>query len=202
MAKTAKSSSTSNLFAMIASLVGVSSLAALILGYTYELTAEPIRLAQAAQEQQAISAIIGTDFDNNPYQDKILIPSADKKSKLEFYPARRDGRIKAFAIKTFSNKAFGGKLELIAGFGINGKILGYKVVNSQETPGLGTKVSEADFAEQFRGLRPQSPAFNVRQDGGEIDAVTSATISSRAVIDAIRKAYNAYRKLSSGDKHE
>lgn len=202
MAKTAKSSSSSNLFAMIASLVGVSSLAALILGYTYELTAEPIRRAQAAQEQQAISAIIGTDFDNNPYQDKILIPSADKKSKLEFYPARRDGRIKAFAIKGNSNKAFGGNLELIVGFDINGRILGYKITKSQETPGLGSKVSEPRFAEQLLGLKPSSPMFKVKQDGGEIDAVTAATISSRAVLDAIKKAYDSYHNLKSGEKHE
>ena len=190
-----------SLSAMIFSLVGVSVFSGLMLGFVYEQTKAPIQAAQNHMELEAITDIIGSDYDNNPFEDKTYIYD-DNGNKLEFYPARKDGQIKAFAIKTFSNKAFGGKLELIAGFGINGKILGYKVVNSQETPGLGTKVSEADFAEQFRGLRPQSPAFNVRQDGGEIDAVTSATISSRAVIDAIRKAYNAYRKLSSGDKHE
>lgn len=190
-----------SLSAMIFSLVGVSVFSGFMLGFVYEQTKAPIQAAQNRMELEAITDIIGSDYDNNPFEDKTYIDD-DNGNKLEFYPARKDGQIKAFAIKTFSNKAFGGKLELIAGFGINGKILGYKVVNSQETPGLGTKVSEADFAEQFRGLRPQSPAFNVRQDGGEIDAVTSATISSRAVIDAIRKAYNAYRKLSSGDKHE
>ena len=193
--------SSNSLWAMIFSLVGVSVFSGLILGFVYEQTLAPIQSAQSRIELNAITDIIGSDYDNNPFTDKTYIYD-DNGNKLEFYPARKGGQIKAFAIKTFSNQAFGGRLELIVGFGINGKILGYKIVSSQETPGLGTKVNDAEFAAQFKGLIPSFNSFNVRQDGGEIDAITSATISSRAVIDAIRRAYNAYQKLSSGDKHE
>ena len=77
-------------------------------------------------------------------------------------------------------------------------VSGYKVIHSNETPGLGTKVSEPRFKEQFAGIRPKKHLFKVKQDGGEIDAVTAATISSRAVIDAIQKAYDAYNKFSTG----
>ena len=76
-------------------------------------------------------------------------------------------------------------------------ISGYKVISSKETPGLGSKVSDSKFSEQFIGIRPKKKTFKVKQDGGEIDAVTAATISSRAVIDAIQKAYDAYNKLST-----
>ena len=81
---------------------------------------------------------------------------------------------------------------------LDGTVSGYKVIHSNETPGLGTKVSEPRFKEQFAGIRPKKHLFKVKQDGGGIDAVTAATISSRAVIDAIQKAYDAYNKFSTG----
>ena len=115
------------------------------------------------------------------------------------YPARRNGTISAVAIKTSTNKGFGGRMDLIVGFFLDGTISGYKVINANETPGLGSKVDEPRFKEQFSGIRPQKNLFKVKQDGGEIDAVTAATISSGAVIDAIQKAYDAYNKFSTGN---
>lgn len=170
---------------------------AAILGFVYNLTKEPIQKANDAKELAAISSVILEDFDNNPFKEKTLIPSKNKKEQLTLYPARKNGKIRAVAIKTSSSKAFGGNLELMVGFFLDGTISGYKIINSKETPGLGSKVSDSKFSEQFIGIRPKKKTFKVKQDGGEIDAVTAATISSRAVIDAIQKAYDAYRKFST-----
>ena len=95
------------------------------------------------------------------------------------------------------DSGFSGRIELIVGFLLDGTINGYKIIDQKETPGLGTKVSENKFSEQFKGMNPGSGSFKVRQDGGEIDAVTSATISSRAVIDAIKRGYDNYTRFSS-----
>ena len=140
---------------------------AAVLAWVYAITREPIKKAGEAKELEAVAEVIYGGFDNDPFQEKTYINTADGK-------------------------------ELIVGFFLDGTVSGYKVIHSNETPGLGTKVSEPRFKEQFAGIRPQKHLFKVKQDGGEIDAVTAATISSRAVIDAIQKAYDAYNKFSTG----
>lgn len=154
--------------------------------------------AGEAKELEAVAEVIYGGFDNDPFQEKTYINTANGKERLVLFPARRNGTISGVAIKTSTNKGFGGKMELIVGFFLDGTVSGYKVIHSNETPGLGTKVSEPRFKEQFAGIRPKKHLFKVKQDGGEIDAVTAATISSRAVIDAIQKAYDAYNKFSTG----
>jgi len=180
-------------------MLTISCGTAAILGWVYDITQEPIRKAQDDRELQAIAEVVYDGFDNNPFAEKTYIPTANNQEHLILYPARRKGTINAVAIKTSTNKGFGGRMDLIVGFFLDGTISGYKVIHSNETPGLGTKVDKPHFKEQFIGIRPQKKSFKVRQDGGEIDAVTAATISSRAVIDAIQKAYDAYNKFSTGN---
>ena len=192
---------TESLFRLTSSLVIVSCLSALLLSYVYTITKAPIERSKNQAELKAIESVIGNDFDNNPYEDRREITTADGQAKLTFFPGKKQGKIKRFAIKTYSDEAFGGRLEIIVGFTINGRIINYEVLSSKETPGLGTKVAESEFKDQFQGLSPKSESFKTNKDGGEIDAVTAATISSRAVIDAINRAYNAYDKLSTGGKN-
>ena len=67
---------------------------------------------------------------------------------------------------------------------------------------LGSKIDEKGFKERIIGMSPNTSSFNVRQDGGEIDAITGATISSRALIDAIKRAYRGYKKFNTGNSDE
>lgn len=189
----------STLVNMIIVLVIVSGLSALILGFVHQITLNPIKQAQNAKELEAITDVIYTEFDNNPFEEKTIITTQDNRYKLKLYPARKDGKITSVAIKTFSNKAFGGRMELIVGFFLDGTISGYKVIRHSETPGLGSKVNDSKFHDQFQGINPGKNLFKVKQDGGEIDAITAATISSRAVIDAIQRAFNAYSKFNTGN---
>ncbi len=184
-------------FKMTLTLVTIAVLSAFVLAKVDGLTREPIQKAKDARELQAIAEVVG-EFDNNPFAEKMTIYTPDKKDKLVFYPARKDGKITSFAVKTFSNNGFGGRMELIAGFYINGAVKNFKVTDHKETPGLGTKVSEDAFRSQFDGFNPKRRIFKVRQDGGEIDAVTAATISSRAVVDAIQRAIDAYNHFKTG----
>ena len=189
----------STLSSMILAMVIVSGVAALVLGYVYGITQEPIQKIKDNKELEAIAEVVFGEFDNNPFEEKTEITTTDGKDKLVLYPARNGVNISSVAIKTYTNNGFGGKIELIVGFFLDGTINAYKVIDHKETPGLGTKIMEPKFASQFKGMSPDNELFRVGQDGGEIDAVTGATISSRAVIDAINRAYGAYRKFRTGN---
>ncbi len=183
---------------MLSSLMIIAVVAAFVLSSVYKLTEKPIAAAKDKRELEAIKEVVGT-FNNDPFAEQMTIMTPDQKHKLQFYPARQDGVINSFAIKTFSDNGFGGRLEMIVGFYINGAIKNFKITNHHETPGLGSKADEPKFKEQFDGFNPQKRKFKVRQDGGEIDAVTAATITSRAVIDAIQRALDAYNNFYAGD---
>lgn len=187
----------SQLLKMVFTLVIIAVLSSFILGTVEQLTKAPIQAAKDKRELAAISEVV-KEFDNNPFAEKMIIFSADKKDKFELFPARKDGSVNSVAIKTYSNNGFGGKMELMVGIFIDGTITDYKLIDHKETPGLGTKVNEAKFKEQFHGFNPNNRKFKVRQDGGDIDAVTAATISSRAVVDAISRAFDAYNNFITG----
>lgn len=189
----------STLFNMALILTIVAGISALILAYVHETTKGPIQKAKDLREMQAVAEVIAEKFDNNPFAEKTVITAADGNGRLELYPTRLNGIINGMAIKTYTNKAFGGRMELIVGFSLDGRLTGYKVIDHKETPGLGTKVIEEKFSSQFRNIYPSYMNFKVRQDGGDIDAVTAATISSRAVIDAVQRAIDAYNKFSAGN---
>lgn len=96
------------------------------------------------------------------------------------------------AIKV-SVDGFGGKMIVMVGFAQDGTILGYKILEHQETPGLGDKAAwwfkKEDKPNQNIIGRKANGQFRVSKDGGEIDAITAATISSRAFLKAINDAY-------------
>lgn len=182
---------------MLVSLTTIAVVAAFVMAGVYELTKEPIAKAKDNQELKAISQVV-EEFDNNPFSEKTIISTPDKKHKLEFFPARKDGVINSFAIKTYSYNGFGGKLEMIVGFYIDGAIKSFKITDHHETPGLGSKADEPKFKAQFDGFNPNKHIFKVKKDGGEIDGITAATITSRAVIDAIQRAVDAYNNFNAG----
>ena len=178
---------------MILAMVITAGFSAIILSLSHIITEEPIKKAQDAKKLEAIQTVLPPDYDNNPYQDRITLSG----SNIELYPARQGSKITSVAMKTYSDNAFSGRLELIVGFLLNGTITDYKVISHKETPGLGSKITEEKFARQLRGFNIEKQNLKVRQDNGDIDAVTSATISSRAVLDAIRRAYDSYNKFNT-----
>lgn len=192
------SANNSSFFRLVFTLTLIAVLSAFILGTVQNFTKEPIQKAKDARELEAISAVVN-EFDNNPFAEKMIVTTPDKQHKLELYPARKNGAINSFAIKTYSDAGFGGRIELVVGFYIDGAIKNFKVIDHKETPGLGSKINEPRFKDQFDGFNPAKHKFKVKQDGGEIDAVTAATISSRAVIDAIQRAVDAYNNFNAGN---
>lgn len=116
----------------------------------------------------------------------------DGEQKL-FFVVREDGEPYAVALEDYG-QGFGGELGVMIGFELaTGNLIGIGITTMSETPGVGTKVRDASFLKQFQGLAGGS-TFKVKKDGGDIDAVTGATVSSRAVAQAIERAAAFYAK--------
>lgn len=110
--------------------------------------------------------------------------------------ASNGGAFAGAAIRCSSPNGYGGDVKLLVAFGSDGSLKDFTVLESHETPGLGANISKPEFHAQFKG-RPSDIQWKVRNDGGDIDAVTSATISSRAVCEAIADAAAKFRLLAS-----
>jgi Na+-translocating ferredoxin:NAD+ oxidoreductase subunit G len=177
---------------MVLSLTLISLGASAALGYVYEFTKGPIELSNMNKKIEAIKLVV-PEFSNNPNDDLIMLATGEGDS-LEIYPAKKDSAIIGYAVKTFSNKGFSGFISLMVGFKPDGTVFNISVLEQKETPGLGTKMAEPAFKGQFEGKNPDSFRIKVKKDGGEVDAITAATISSRAFCDAVRKAHNTLKK--------
>ena len=177
---------------MLLSLTLISIGASAALGYVYEFTKEPIELTRLSKKLDAIKMVV-PEFNNNPNDEMFFLPTGEGDS-LEIYPARIDSNIVGYAVKTYTNKGFSGYIGIMAGFRPDGSIVNITVLEHKETPGLGTKMTDPLFKEQFNGQNPSSFPLKVKKDGGPVDAITAATISSRAFCDALQRAYNTLKK--------
>jgi electron transport complex protein RnfG len=181
---------------MVLTLFVVSFVASTALGFIFELTKEPIAKARLEKKKAAIR-LVTPEFSNNPIDDmyKIEIPDNDS---LECYPSKnQNGELLGTAIKSYSDKAFNERIYIMVGFHPDGTIHNTSVLSHKETPGLGDKMNKkkSDWSNQFNGKNPESFKLLVTKDGGDIDAITAATISSRAYTEAVDKAYKEYKKL-------
>lgn len=188
----------SNFKNMTATLLIITLVASAALGLVYQSTKDPIAAAQQAKINNAIKAVL-PEFDNQPSSEAYAV-NVDG-GELTFYPATKEGQKVGTAVKTFSDNGFAGRIELMVGFLPDGTINKIAVVSHKETPGLGDKMEpkKSNFSVQFEGKNPESFRLKVKKDGGDVDAITASTISSRAYCDAVTRAYNA---LKEGGKHE
>ncbi|HAX93626.1 MAG TPA: RnfABCDGE type electron transport complex subunit G [Bacteroidales bacterium] len=177
---------------MAVSLTLIAMLSSALLGFVYEMTKEPIALSNLNKKLNAIKQVV-PEFTNNPNDEMFLLPTGEGDS-LEVYPAKKDNEIIGYAVNTYTNKGFSGNITLMAGFKPDGTIINVTVLEHKETPGLGTKMTEPEFKDQFNNKNPADFRLSVTKDGGPVDAITAATISSRAFCDAVQRAYNTLQK--------
>ena len=196
----------STLTNMVLSLLGITLVASLAVGVIYRVTAGPIADAKTAKLTNAIAQVL-PPFDNTP-GDSVQTLNIDG-GEVKIYSGTKNGQPVGYAIESFSNNGFSGEVRLIVGFNPDGTIYRTEVLSQHETPGLGDKMerSKSDFAQQFDGKNPADFHLAVSKDGGDVDAITAATISSRAYTEAIARAYNVFcqitnRNTMEGEKYE
>lgn len=184
----------STLLNMLLSLTGICLIAGAILAGVNAFTAGPIAVAKAAALEEAIKAV-APEFDNKPTEEAYMAVTADGDS-LKIYPAKKGGDTVGGAVESNTSKGFGGVVKVIVGFDLQGTILNYSVLEHAETPGLGAKMHEWFRMEKGQqsilGRTIPDGGLKVSKDGGDVDAITAATISSRAFLDAVNRAYSAF----------
>jgi len=179
----------STLINMILSLVLISMTMSAALGFVYLKTKDPIEIASKQKEIEAIRQVL-PEFDSDPLANK------SEQEGVVVYKVTRQNQPVGFAIKTFTDKGFAGNIEIMAGFLADGTIHNVVVLNHKETPGLGTKMTEPKFSDQFNGKDPDDFDLRVKKDGGDVDAITAATVSSRAYCDALQRALTTLNTLN------
>lgn len=177
----------STILNMILSLTIISLTMATALGFVYVITKEPIQQAKNQKVIDAIASVV-PEFNNNPYEEKYSIDD------LECYPARMNGQLTGTAIKSYSENGYSGLIVLMVGLKTDGRIHNISVLEQKETPGLGTKMTEPKFKDQFKEKDPGAEKLLVTKDGGKIDIIAASTITSRAFCEAAQRAYDAYMK--------
>ncbi len=193
----------SSLKNMVLTLLIITFVTSAVVGLVYQVTEAPIAEAKTAKVTGAIAQVLPA-FDNNP-ADLKQVEMVDGK-EVVIYPALNGSDTVGYAIETFSNNGFGGLIKLMVGFLPDGTIYKVETLSHSETPGLGDKMErkKSNFSVQFEGKNPATFKLSVKKDGGDVDAITASTISSRAFTDAVDRAYKVFQSLNQkgGESHE
>ncbi|GAB6090091.1 RnfABCDGE type electron transport complex subunit G [Spirochaeta dissipatitropha] len=182
-------------------MVGVLSIIAILsggaLGLTDYATSERIAANRLERQLSAIRQVL-PDFANDPYEERWVNPG---NSGTVFPGLDESGELFGAAVQAGVRSGYAGEITGIVGFDIQSRVIGLVVLQHSETPGLGARIIETDFRDQFTGVQPLQQTVEVRQDGGEIDAITAATVSSRAVAEIVNTAAAIFKEYQEAE-HE
>lgn len=187
-------------------LVGVAVVVGFILAYVNHVTEGPIAEKAKATLAQGIKDVMKVDGIQVTKEDTVKTNVDGKElTYIVHETSDKSGKPVGAAVES-TTTGFGGDLKVLVGFDHDGKITGYTILESSETPGLGAKAekwfqSTADGGKGGKscviGLSPKDGELKVSKDGGQVDAITASTITSRAFLKAINEAYAAYCKQNT-----
>ena len=160
--------------------------ASALLAFVYRGTERKIVEQEKQAKLRAIRAVLPT-FDNDPTSDVRTIISGGVS--YEYYLGKWSNEITGVAFEGYE-MGYGGQIGIMIGVKPDGKVTGIEILGYKETPGLGTKASRPAFRDQFKGISWEG--LKLQQDGGRIEAITGATITSRAVTKGVREALERY----------
>lgn len=150
----------------------------------FNFTQKPIADAKQAKQEAAIKVVMP--------EASIIAPVDTVNEQRVFRAFDADNNLLGYAIET-DELGFGGLIKMMVGIDVNGNLVNYSILSHSETPGLGSKMDKW-FIEKspITGISVSSAPLSVSKDGGSVDAITAATISSRAFLSAINKAIATY----------
>lgn len=177
-------------FRLVGILTLVSIISAWALSTTYNITKPIIDLKRHQKKVEALALVL-PPFDNQPDKEIIKLPT-EKGEIVEFYVGKKNGQPTGIA---FRKKAvgYGGNIVLMIGVTPEGKIYGLQVMEQNETPGLGAKISQPNFLKQFKNKDLTSARWEVKKMGGDFDQITAATVSSRAITKGIKEGLSFFQ---------
>ena len=192
----------SSLLNMVLVLTGVAVVMGGILAYVNHLTEGPIAEQKTKALADGIKSVMGAD-DVTVAKTDIVKQNDDKGKELTYiiYQTKdAKGQDLGAAVESTTG-GFGGDLKVLVGFNPEGKILGYTLLEHAETPGLGAKADKWFQKGEKGDIIGKDPAdpLTVSKDGGQVDAITASTITSRAFLLAVNNAYTAFKTTPAPD---
>lgn len=180
-------------FSLILSLVITCAFAALALATVNELTKDPIAKAREAAKMEAVLKVLPKEAKD----PKEVLFNTGGTTVTAYVSRDAAGALLGVAVPV-ADKGFGGTINMMVGLSPDGKFLAAELLTHQETPGLGDGVGNGKkFLDQLVSNGESDISWTVTKDGGDVDAVTAATISSRAALRAITKAFPVYTTVTS-----
>ena len=179
----------SSLKNMVLVLFCITLISGACVGLVNMITVDPIAKAKEAAVKTALAQVL-PEFDATEQSehtaDELLIIA---------HKATKDGEVVGYAIESATKSGFSGLVRIMVGFDTKGTILNVNVLEQNETPGLGAKMTEEGNPLLASVKGKSAPQLNckVRKDGGDVDALTAATISSRAYAEAVARAYEVFK---------
>ena len=162
-----------------------------LLAGVYALTKEPIDAAAKAKNEAAIMEVLPETAVTVEEERAVEFEGATYTYNLAY---DEQGNTVGCAINV-APVGFGGPIAIKVGFDVNGVIWNTKVLSQAETPGLGAKCVEPAFSDQFKGFNPAEKSLAVKKDGGDVDAITASTITSRAYADGLALAVKVFQAI-------
>ena len=189
----------STLVNMTAVLFGITLVASAGVGVVNMITEEPIALAKEAATKSALTEVLPA-FESTEEQTLTI-----DELPITVYTARNGGEVAGYAVQTMTKQGFNGVVRLMVGFTPDGEVVNVNVLEQSETPGLGTKMADEGNVllgsiqgQKLENKKLVGGKLAVTKDGGDVDALTAATISSRAYVDAVNRAWMAYTSVATG----
>jgi Na+-translocating ferredoxin:NAD+ oxidoreductase subunit G len=169
-------------------LGGVALLTSAALAFASRATEADIKAAEAADLKQSLAQVLPGEYENDLLKDTVTLPGS--RGDVLVYRGRRAGKVEAVVYRVIGN-GYAGNIVCVMGVSREGKILGVRVINHKETPGLGDKIEPAkgkwifDFEGKWLG-DPPADKWAVKKDGGVFDQFAGATITPRGVVNAVK----------------
>lgn len=185
-----------DLVKMVVVLLVICTISGVALAYVHQVTEEPRQYSYVKFVQEPSMKALLKGYENDPIKDRIqLALGEDERGKpinKIVLPAKKDGKIFELAYGA-SAMGYIDVIEVMVGFKPDGEIIGISIMRNIETPGLGSRISEAEFTAQFTGIDLETNQLSA--EGGKIDAISGATNSSIGVIKAVAVALEQFPQI-------
>jgi len=165
----------------------ICAISAIALSKVNEMTAGPIAAAQLRAEREAVEAVLP------PFAELRTDTLAVDGAQRVYYRGTDGGEVTGAAFRSLSGSGYSGEIEIMVGVDAAGSVSGVRILKHAETPGLGANYASAEVLDSFyKGRALEGVDWRVKKDGGDIDAVTGATVTGRALVEAVGNGMRTY----------
>jgi electron transport complex protein RnfG len=182
-----------DLFRLILVLTLICAVSAGLLALIENLTSDARAKAKREEMLRAIRSVMPEGYSNEPDQSVVTVTDAAGNPHKVFVGLDADGHITGYAFTSSDPKGYGGEIQIMVGVTTDGIVTGIEILQHKETPGLGTKIQNPEFRASFHGKNLDNATWKVQKDGGSFPQFAGATISPRAVVNAVQSGLEFYR---------